>query len=188
MPLVFVRNGNTITNGILYIDNNPVGIASWGNFGSDSTNNVIGIYEQTLSYPFNGLIDDVRVYNRALTEAEIKQLYKAGSSFHPNATNKSTIRDGLVGHWSFDGADMGTTSARDASGNANTGWLINGAKKAIGKIGQGLSFDGSNDNVNVGDINATDGATYLTVSAWGKQNKSGNSPRIISKSDSDGKA
>ncbi len=111
---------------------------------------------------WDGLIDEVRVYNRALTEAEIKQLYKAGSSFHPNVTNKSTIRDGLVGQWSFDGNDMGTTSARDASGAGNTGWLINGTKKAIGKIGQGLSFDGSDDYVDVPSSTAYDS----TTSTW----------------------
>ncbi|MBI4159563.1 carbohydrate binding domain-containing protein [Candidatus Wolfebacteria bacterium] len=109
---------------------------------------------------FKGLIDDVRIYNRALTEAEIRQLYKAGSSFHPNTTNKSTIRDGLVGQWTFDGADMGTTSARDASGNSNTGWLINGAKKTIGRVGQALSFDGSNDYVSLGNVGSVQNISY----------------------------
>jgi len=111
----------------------------------------------------------VRVYNRALTPTEIRQLYKAGSSFHPNTTNKSTIRDGLVGHWTFDGADMGTTSARDASGNANTGWLINGAKKAIGRIGQALNFDGVNDFVDGGNV-----GNVQTISYWIKSNNQAN--------------
>jgi len=130
-----------------------------------SANNYIGSSFGTASF-WQGLIDEARVYNRALTPAEIRQLYKAGSSFHPNVTNKSTIRDGLVGHWSFDGADMGTTSARDASGNANTGWLINGTQKAIGRIGQALNFDGSNDYVNAGSAAALDNLSQISVSAW----------------------
>src|SRR3989338_9810440 len=141
--LVFVRNGNTITNGILYIDNNPVGIASWGNFGSDSTNNVIGIYEQTLSYPFNGLIDDVRVYNRALTAAEIQALYKSGQAKFalPSGT-------GLVGYWSMD--EGSGSYATDSSGNKNTGILTNGPTWVDGKRGKALNFDGSNDYVSIG--------------------------------------
>ena len=128
---------------------------------------------------FPGLIDEVRVYNRALTPTEIRQLYKAGSSFHPNTTNKSTIRDGLVGHWTFDGADMGTTSARDASGNANTGWLINGAKKAIGRIGQALNFDGVDDLVNLGSPTTLDNVGgspgSKSITAWIKPNSLGES-------------
>ena len=62
---------------------------------------------------------------------------------------------------------MGTTSARDASGNANTGWLINGTKKAIGKIGQALNFDGVDDYVGAGTGASLDPAGSLwTVSAW----------------------
>ena len=142
--LVFVRNGNTITNGILYIDNNPVGIASWGNFGSDSTNNVIGIYEQTLSYPFNGLIDDVRVYNRALTAAEIQALYKSGQ-----AKFASPSGTGLVGYWSMD--EGSGSYATDSSGNKNTGILTNGPTWVDGKRGKALNFDGSNDYVSIGN-------------------------------------
>jgi len=140
-------------------------VAGTGNDAPLVGNFQLWIGDDNANSEFHGLIDEVRVYNRALTPAEIRQLYKAGSSFHPNTTNKSTIRDGLVGHWTFDGADMGTTSARDASGNANTGWLTNGPKKVIGKIGQGLSFDGVNDYVSAGSVlSATD--QPFTFSAW----------------------
>src|SRR3989344_3670008 len=128
-------------------------VAGTGNDAPLVGNFQLWIGDDNANSEFHGLIDEVRVYNRALTPAEIRQLYKAGSSFHPNTTNKSTIRDGLVGHWTFDGADMGTTSARDASGNANTGWLINGTKKAIGKIGQALNFDGVDDYVDASTAN-----------------------------------
>ncbi|MFH0874296.1 MAG: LamG domain-containing protein, partial [Candidatus Komeilibacteria bacterium] len=78
----------------------------------------------------------------------------------------------LVGYWSFDGADMGTTSATDLSGNNYTGWLQNGPKKAPGINGQGLSFDGTDDTITAGDISTIDipinGA--LTGCAWVKHN------------------
>jgi len=148
---------NVANNPQLYLDGVPVvttkTLSSTGANTDDSGNSLTIGNRANVDLTFNGLIDEVRVYNRALTPAEIRQLYKAGSSFHPNVTNKSTIRDGLVGHWSFDGADMGTTSARDASGNANTGWLINGTKKAIGKIGQALNFDGVDDYVDASTAN-----------------------------------
>jgi len=146
-------------------------VAGTGNDAPLVGNFQLWIGDDNANSEFHGLIDEVRVYNRALTPAEIRQLYKAGSSFHPNVTNKSTIRDGLVGHWTFDGADMGTTSARDASGNANTGWLINGAKKTIGKIGQGMNFDGVDDNVSA-VIGSVPSATF-TISAWIKLNELG---------------
>ena len=33
-------------------------------------------------YPFNGVIDEVRIYNRALSTAEIRQYYAQGASRH----------------------------------------------------------------------------------------------------------
>ncbi len=47
---------------------------------------------------FNGLIDDVRIYNRALSESEIGKLY---DSYNPKLTIKSG--KGLVGHWDMSG-------------------------------------------------------------------------------------
>src|SRR3989338_2465947 len=57
------------------------------------------------------------------------------------------LTNGLVGYWSFDGKDMAGNTAYDRSGQGNNGTLTNGPTRAIGKIGQGLSFDGSNDYV-----------------------------------------
>ena len=42
-------------------------------------------------YVFNGIIDEVRIYNRALNETEIQNNY-----------NGSVTRNGLVGEWTFD--------------------------------------------------------------------------------------
>ena len=75
---------------------------------------------------------------------------------------------GLVGYWSFDGKNMGTTSSRDLTNNGNTGWLINGPLRAAGKLGQALSFDGSNDYVSVSDNTALEPAIPFSVSVWAK--------------------
>ena len=46
--------------------------------GGDSSNLKIGIGEDDISYPFNGKIDDVRIYNRVLSNSEINSLYHEG--------------------------------------------------------------------------------------------------------------
>ena len=46
-----------------------------------------GTYTPSASY-FNGLIDDVRIYNRALSETEIKTLY---NSYNPNIKMKTSL-------------------------------------------------------------------------------------------------
>jgi glucose/arabinose dehydrogenase len=54
--------------------------------------------------PWGGMIDELRIYNRALTDQEVNSLFN----------NTATIaNDGLVGYWPFDG------SITDASGSNN---------------------------------------------------------------------
>lgn len=65
------------------------------------------------SYAANGLIDDVRIYNRALSADEVSRLYQG-----------IDISSGVVGHWRFDEADG--LVANDSSGNDNHGTLVNG--------------------------------------------------------------
>jgi len=116
---------------------------------------------------FNGSIDDVRVYNRALTQADITQLYNMGGSKINSSQNNipgSTLSSGLVGLWSFNGPDMSGTTAYDRSGNANNGTLTNGPTPTIGKVGQALSFDGSSGYVNLPNSMIQ---PYTTVSASG---------------------
>ena len=91
----------------------------------------------------NGSMDDVRIYDRALSSAEIQRLYKMGDN-KINSTKNLQLTDGLVGLWSFADSDISGTTVLDRSGSENNG-TINGATKSIGKVGQGMSFDGVND-------------------------------------------
>ena len=101
------------------------------------------------SFPFPGLIDDVRVYNRNLTAAEVKQLYKSGTANagHSNSDPQNGLNRGLVGYWTFDGSatNWATGKTQDISGRGNTGQLRSmstSTSPVPGKIGQALMHNG----------------------------------------------
>ncbi|MCL5011249.1 MAG: LamG domain-containing protein, partial [Patescibacteria group bacterium] len=56
-----------------------------GSITADTSNLVIG---KSANYRFNGLIDDVRIYSAALTQARIEQLYAQGLETHQNLAIK----------------------------------------------------------------------------------------------------
>ena len=119
---------------------------------------------------FNGTIDDVRIYNRALSAAEVKQLYNQGVGTHQNVTvNPPNLNNGLVGHWTFDGKDM-TRNVADTSGLDRTGYLVNytSTTTASGVSGQALKFDGSTQYVTLvsGSTFLPAGTTKFTISSW----------------------
>ncbi|OGF67898.1 hypothetical protein A2433_00615 [Candidatus Giovannonibacteria bacterium RIFOXYC1_FULL_48_8] len=171
---VYVDSVQTDSDAIASIS--PSGDAAIGTFATIPQNN---------NY-FNGIIDDFRVYNRALTADEIKRLYKIGATLKVNKPSYTGLDSGLVGYWSFDGPDMYNNTALDRSGQGNNGTLTNGPKRAIGKIGQALEFDafsGTHSHVQVGDKASLDfGTSDFTLSAWIKAKATQDSfPSIIHK-------
>jgi hypothetical protein len=177
-------------NGILG-ETKPKGIGTWQNRTNAAT---IGQGYINNGFPFIGKIDDVRVYNRALSATEVKQLYNqtAGSkmSASPNVATttssgitatKSTnsLNQGLVGYWTMDNRDIDWTNNKmiDRSGNGNTGTLI-GLGKATstvqGRVGQAMKFDKVGTKVNVPSMAFTAGTNVrYSVSAWVKPNTGG---------------
>ncbi len=118
-------------------------------------------------YNINGLIDDTRVYNRALSVREIQQLYQMGGgkiSQTPPAT--VTLNSGLVGWWTFDGANTWSTTTTDKSGTGNNGGRYGNTAVTAGKIGQAMKFDGVDDYVNAGVISQWNHDSNYTLSAW----------------------
>ena len=125
---------------------------------------------------FRGSIDDARIYNRALSVAEVKQLYQAGQAKF-NSSQNLKLTSGLVGLWSFDGADVNwnTNKATDRSGQGNSGNITNMSTSTapiIGKLGQALNFDGVNDYIDVGNPAILRLTSSYTLSAWAKTNNS----------------
>ncbi|MCI0682029.1 MAG: LamG domain-containing protein, partial [Gemmataceae bacterium] len=98
----------------------------------------IGGYSMA-GFDLDGLIDEVGVYHRGLSAAEVQAIHAAGNEGQgplPAPTDS-------VSWWQAEG------NANDASG-ANHATLV-GATTGPGRVGAAFDFDGVNDYVNVGD-------------------------------------
>jgi Concanavalin A-like lectin/glucanases superfamily len=141
---------------------------------------------------FTGMLDDVRIYNRALSAQEIAQLYTAGkvNVDHSNTVANTGITSSLIGYWTFDGPSINwrTNVVSDMSGNGNAGTLVNistSSSPTAGKIGQALKFNGTN----YVDIPMSLTPSTITVSLWFRASSltgsaSGN-PRLLANSHTD---
>ena len=112
---VTYTHDNTSANPILYVNGQPVSVtestAPVGATNSDNTTMAIGDWGSG-TRAFDGLIDEVRVYNRALSASEIKSLYRG-----------THIRNGLVGYWPLWGGSL--PFVPDLSGKKNHGSAVN---------------------------------------------------------------
>jgi hypothetical protein len=126
--------------------------------------------------PYSGSLDDVRIYNRAITAQEVKNLYGMGASKIGSSQANipgSTLNSGLVGYWSFNGPDF-TDKIYDRSGQGNNGYFYGPATssaKAAGKVGQGLLLDGSAGYARIATF--TGSANTMTFCSWIKTSYSG---------------
>ncbi len=137
------------------------------------------------NYYLNGKIDDVRVYNRALSADEVKRLYNMGASTKINKSLTNSLTSGLVGYWTFDGADISGAAALDKSPVGTNIGTITGAAKTIGKLGQGLSFNGTSDYISVANESNFDfdKSNPFTISGWIYRKSSNTFDNIFSKFD-----
>lgn len=90
---------------------------------------------------------------------------ESGKSNQASATTQEPINPttGLMGYWTLN-EGIGTT-AQDSSGNGNAG-TINGATWTTGKIGGALSFNGSDDFVNLGNDLSLHVNDNVSIVAW----------------------
>lgn len=122
-------------NGIL-----DASVAATGNIASAEGELWLG--SDHYGHYLNGVLDEVRIYNRALTDAEIQGIY-----------------DGLVAYYPFNG------NSDDESGNGNTGIVV-GATQVAGKVGTGYLFNGSSDKIAVSSSPSVKLTSAATISFW----------------------
>ena len=70
---------------------------------------------------FDGLIDDVRIYDTTLSATEIQAIYNE-NQVTINSSQNNKLTDGLVGLWSFDGQDVAISS-----GGGGADYTVSGA-------------------------------------------------------------
>ena len=128
------------------------------------------------TYPgnLNGSVDDIRVYNRVLNDAEVNDLFN-----EPNPV--VNLNAGLVAKYSFNGGN-----ANDEIGSNNG--TVTGASLTTDRFGnanKAYAFDGINDKIDFGDATAFRmGNNNFTISLWAKFNTAQFAPLLNKRKDS----
>jgi hypothetical protein len=188
--IIAIKSGTTYT---LYIDGKYI------NQGTLASNSLVldyhnlGVYRQddgVYNYYFNGLIDDFKMYNYALSAEQVKKEYNGGAivqmgSSGTTSTGAPTNADSRdycvpgdtatcnppVGEWNFNEKVKGDAKTlSDTSGNGNNGTTVDGANNTgmdcsvPGKVGTGCRFDGVDDYVTATTNDSLTGG--ITVTGW----------------------
>lgn len=183
-------------------DGGETSITTFNRLASNNYN-LIGSHNFTSSF-FNGLIDEVKIYNTALTDEEIKQDYNQGSAISFGSTTQTiggtttsleycipgdtSYCAPPIAEWKMD--ERTGTSAYDTSGNNNTGTFATGNSAptwTTGKIGAGTLFDGAKQFITINDNSVLKPTTAITVESWfNTSNKTLTGQRIVSKTEASG--
>lgn len=119
---------------------------------------------------FEGQVDELRVYNRALSAAEITQLY----NYAPGPVAQYDFEEGL--NIAFDSSGIGSTSSIYTGSVTST----------LGRFGKGVNLNNGTDGIRIPESASTDFnsiKTSMTIEAWVKTNVSvfGHDAYIVSK-------
>jgi hypothetical protein len=120
--------------------------------------------EPSASRWFKGQLDDIAIYNRALTTEEITTLYTGEPVTPPTACNPlpANLQNGLVGYWPFCG------NANDESGNGIDG-TVNGATLTEDRFGENnnsYNFDGLSNYIELPLLTEINDLSQLSFSMW----------------------
>ena len=112
----------------LYVDGISIGSKTFGQGAVDGSNVRFGRHNVThhADLWFDGVIDEVAIWDKVLSDTEINAIYNSGTTFDLTSNSGNYISSSdLIGYWNF---NEGTGSiVRDLSGNGNDGTMIGGA-------------------------------------------------------------
>ncbi len=169
---VWDKNGTGL--GYLYVDGNEVGTGSMATMTSYTlTGSVFLARPLVTDYRmFGGYIDEVKVYDYALSSDQVKTQFTSRGSVNGVSAQlgdddmSRKLSNGLIGYWKMD-EGVGTTTA-DVSGNNVLGTFGPGTSAptwTTGKFGNALDFDGSSDYVETNSSTSVVTGAF-TMAGW----------------------
>lgn len=153
------QNLNIYINGVLD-KTEPLGATPYNSSYPLQIGGVKNLASHRTNY-FNGVIDEVEIFNRAITTNEIVKIYradKAGKCKTPCAEPPAN----MVGWWPFDG----NTNELVLNNNG----ILQGGTYAPGMVLQGYQSQAYTDFVEVPDNNNLDLGAEFSIDAWVKIN------------------
>jgi len=152
------------TNSYLYVDNDSEvvsgsGLTSGWTSGDSTYDIFIGAYYND-SQNFDGDIDQVRIFNKALNSTEVSTLYLETACVYTSTTDIVNYPAGTtpVAYYKLD------NSSEDFSTGGNDGTDTN-IEYRFGRFGQAAVFNGTNGKIST-PITSSDIGTSFTISCW----------------------
>ena len=162
--VVAVVNDN---GGKLYLNGSPLSIdTSSGTARATDNGGTFRLgYDKDKDRYFPGAIDDVRIYDRALSQPEIEALYQRTST--QEITDRDRITSGLAAHYTLNEDSPG--KAYDLSGNGLDSTSVTGTEVVPGLGGaKARRFDGNGDNIGIDSFTGDISSNVYAISFWVK--------------------
>lgn len=169
--LAGAADGSSSDNVVLYVDGDVAGTSERANISSTSNPFRFGMSTNFGGIAFDGAMDEIQVFDRAIAIDEVQSIFVAGA----NGTCRPcmALPPKLLSWW------RGEDNALDQTGS-HTGIPTNGIAFADGKVGRAFSLDGSNDHVLLPDDDDWDfGVGSFSINAWFKTGTIGRFRNII---------
>jgi len=165
--LVALRDRGTTT---CYLDGNILPLSPYSSTTTPNTPTgfSIGVCAGNGDAPFTGLIDEPRIYSRALSSAEVQRLYVKDTDFvtlQATTINGNSIpmslTNGLVAYYPFNG------DAHDATENGNDGEVVGATpcNDRLGNPNSAFSFNGVGNYIRFVPVPLCQTDNW-TISAW----------------------
>lgn len=160
----FVLTASTVDNKVrTYLNGIEQGTGTSYDGTVRAGNDALIIGQQSASF-FQGVIGDIRIYNRQFTATDVTQLY---NSYRPKLA-QSSLQKGLIFNQSLDSI----TGIKDKTPNLNNGTAqggitIGGATDRHGQANRATAFAGTDDYISLANTfpGITPSATY-TMTGW----------------------